>query len=316
MSELLWGMLFGLLAGIAIALAALFGVWWERKVAGRIQMRFGPQEAGPAGLLQTLADTIKLVLKEDITPRLADRRLYRIAPLVVFTPVAMSLAVIPFARGWAPFDTSVGVLFFLAVPSISVLGILLGGWASGNSYATLGGMRGAAQMVSYEVPRTLAVLSVVVLAGTLRPVLLLGRFQWWWILATLVGFVVYLISSIAEMNRGPFDLAEAESELVAGYFADYSGIRWAVFMMTEYGSVLAASLFGSVLFLGGGWPLSGALGVVVLLVKAVLIATLIIWVKWTLPRMRADQLMRFCWTVLTPLALVQLLIVGAVVPWL
>jgi NADH-quinone oxidoreductase subunit H len=313
---LLWGLLFGLLAGIAISLAALLGVWWERKVAGRIQMRFGPQEAGPAGLLQTLADTIKLVLKEDITPRLADTRLYRIAPLVVFTPVAMSLAVIPFAKGWAPLNTSVGVLFFLAVPSISVLGLLLGGWASGNSYATLGGMRGAAQMVSYEVPRTLAVLSVVVLAGTLRPTLLLGRFQWWWFFATFLGFVVYLISSIAEMNRGPFDLAEAESELVAGYFADYTGIRWAVFMMTEYGSVLAASLFGSVLFLGGGWPLSGALGVVVLLVKAVLIATLIIWVKWTLPRMRADQLMRFCWTVLTPIALVQLLIVGAVVPWL
>jgi len=316
MSGLLWGLLFGLLGGTSIALAALFGVWWERKVAGRIQMRFGPQEAGPAGLFQTLADTIKLVLKEDITPRLADKRLYRMAPLVVFTPVAMSLAVIPFAKGWAPLDTSVGVLFFLAVPSISVLGILLAGWASGSSYATLGGMRGAAQMVSYEVPRTLAVLSVVVLAGTLRPTLLLGRFQWWWFFATFLGFVVYLISSIAEMNRGPFDLAEAESELVAGYFADYTGIRWAVFMMTEYGSVLAASLFGSALFLGGGWPLSGALGVVVLLVKGVLIATLIIWVKWTLPRMRADQLMRFCWTVLTPIALVQLLIVGAVVPWL
>ncbi len=316
MSGLLWGMLFGLLAGTAIALAALFGVWWERKVAGRIQMRFGPQEAGPAGLLQTLADTIKLVLKEDITPRLADKRLFRVAPLVVFTPVAMSLAVIPFAKGWAPLDTSVGVLFFLAVPSISVLGILLGGWASGNSYATLGGMRGAAQMVSYEVPRTLAVLSVVVLAGTLRPTLLLGRFQWWWLIATFAGFVVYLISSIAEMNRGPFDLAEAESELVAGYFADYSGIRWAVFMMTEYGSVLAASLFGAATFLGGGWPFGGLLGVVALLVKAVLITTLIIWVKWTLPRMRADQLMRLCWTVLTPIALVQLLIVGAVVPWL
>ena len=316
MSAFLWGMFFGLLAGTAIALAALFGVWWERKVAGRIQMRFGPQEAGPAGLLQTLADTIKLVLKEDITPRLADKRLFRVAPLVVFTPVALSLAIIPLTRGWAPLDTSVGVLFFLAVPSISVLGILLGGWASGNSYATLGGMRGAAQMVSYEVPRTLAVLSVVVLAGTLRPTLLLGRFQWWWTVATFAGFVVYLISSIAEMNRGPFDLAEAESELVAGYFADYSGIRWAVFMMTEYGSVLAASLFGAAMFLGGGWPFGGPLGVVVLLVKAVLIVTLIVWIKWTLPRMRADQLMRLCWTVLTPIALVQLLIVGAVVPWL
>jgi len=316
MTSTLMGMLFGLLAGLAIALAALFGVWWERKVSGRIQLRFGPQQAGPAGLFQTLADTVKLVLKEDVTPAAADRTIFKWAPLLVFTPVALSLLAVPFATGFAPLDSGVGMLLFLAVPSVSVLGVLLGGWASANTYGTLGGMRGAAQMVSYEVPRTLSVLSLVVVAGSMRPTIVMGAWRWWWLPLFAVGFLIYLISSIAEMNRGPFDLPEAESELVAGYFADYTGIRWAIFMMSEYGAMLAASTFGAAVFLGGTNGLPGALGVIVLLLKAIAITTVVIWVKWTFPRFRQDQLMALAWKVLTPLALLQLLVAGIVAIWL
>jgi NADH-quinone oxidoreductase subunit H len=315
-TALLYGALFGLLAGLAIALAALFGVWWERKVSGRVQLRLGPQQAGPAGLLQTLADTVKLVLKEDVTPAAADRTVFKWAPLLVFTPVALSLLVIPIVTGFAPLDSGVGMLLFLAVPSASVLGVLLGGWSSANTYGTLGGLRGAAQMVSYEVPRALSVLSLVVVAGSLRPTAVMSAWRWWWLPLFAVGFVVYFISSIAEMNRGPFDLPEAESELVAGYFADYTGIRWAIFMMAEYGSMLAASLFGAAVFLGGTNGLPGVLGASVLLLKAIVLATIVIWVKWTFPRFRQDQLMAFAWKVLTPIALVQLLVAGIVAIWL
>ncbi len=316
MTAYLTGIAYGLGGGIAIALAALLGVWAERKVSARIQLRLGPTEVGPFGLFQTLADTVKLVLKEDITPREAQVGLFRVAPLVVFAPIAMSLVVIPFTTGWAPLNTEVGLLFFLAVPSLSVLGVLLAGWASRNNYATLGGMRGAAQMISYELPRTLSVLGVVVLAGSMRPTEVLAEWRWWWLLLLAVGFIVYFISSLAELNRGPFDLPEAESELVAGYFADYSGIRWAIFMMAEYGGLLAASLFGAAVFLGGGWPLDGALGVLVLLAKATAIVVAMMWVKWTYPRMRPDQLMSTAWKVLVPMALVQLAACGVVALWL
>ena len=316
MSALGWGAFFGLVAGLAIALAALIGVWAERKVSGRIQMRYGPLQAGPAGLLQTLADTVKLVLKEDITPARADVTVFRLAPFLAFTPIALSLVVMPFAVGWAPFESSVGVLFFLAVPAMSVIGILLAGWSSHNTYATIGGIRGAAQMISYELPRTLSVVSVCVLAGSIAPVTVLGEWRLWWLPLNLVGFVVYFISSIAELNRGPFDIPEAESELVAGYFADYSGIRWAIFMMSEYGGILAASLFGAALFFGGGFGIDGWAGVALMLLTAVVIAVAMIWTKWTFPRMRADQLMALAWKVLTPIALVQLLVVGVVAPWL
>lgn len=313
---LVFGALGGLGAGVAIAVAALFGVWWERKVAARIQMRYGPQQAGPYGLFQTLSDTLKLILKEAFIPRQADPTIFFWAPLIVFVPAAMSLVAVPLTTGFAPLDTGIGALLFLAVPSISVIGILLGGWSSGNTYATIGGLRGAAQMVAYEVPRTLSVLAMVVLAGSMRPTSIMAEWRWWWLPLTAVGFVVFFVSSIAEMNRGPFDIPEAESELVAGYFADYPGIRWAIFMMTEYGGLVAVSMFSSAIFLGGTHGVPGLLGFAILLAKAIVVVTVIMWVKWTLPRFRSDQLMSLAWKVLTPLALLQLLVVGAVVAWL
>lgn len=312
MMSLLTGAGWGLAAAVLIAIAALIGVWWERKVAARIHLRLGPQEAGPAGLLQTLSDTLKLILKEDITPTAADVPVFRTMPLLVFAPVAAALAVVPFAAGWAPFNISTGALFFLAVPGLSVIGILLAGWSSQNTYASIGGVRAAAQMVSYELPRTLSVLSLCLLAGSLSTGTIRSEWRWWWIPVLAMGFLVYFISSIAEVNRGPFDLAEAESEIVGGYFTDYSGIRWSIFMMAEYGGVVAASLFGAATFLGGGLGLPGVLGAVLFVFFSAAIATAMLWAKWTFPRMRADQLMSLAWKVLTPMALVQILIVGAV----
>ncbi len=318
MTTLLYGMLVGLMAGLVIAVGALIGVWAERKVSARIQMRLGPQEAGPFGLLQTLADTVKLVLKEDITPTQADVPLFRVAPLMVFVPVAAGLSVIPFATGWAPFNIATGALFFLAVPGLSVIGILVAGWSSRNTYASIGGVRGASQMISYELPRTLSVLSLCVLAGTISAVGIHDSFRLWWLPVNAIGFLVYFISSIAELNRGPFDLPEAESELVAGYFADYSGIRWSIFMMAEYGGIVAASLFGTAVFFGGGLGVSGPIGALIYATIAALIALGMLWVKWTFPRMRPDQLMDLAWKVLTPMALGQLMlaaILAAVIPW-
>ncbi|MBN1192711.1 MAG: NADH-quinone oxidoreductase subunit NuoH [Coriobacteriia bacterium] len=313
---LIWGFLYGLGAVMLIAGGAVIGVWWERKVAGRIQMRLGPQQIGPAGSLQMIADVPKLLFKEDIVPTGADRPIFKYAPLAVFAPVAMSAAVIPFWAGWAPLDSSVGVLFFLAVPSIGVLGVVLSAWASHNTLSTLGGLRAGAQMVSYEVPRSLSVLSVVVLAGSMRPTEIMDAWQWWWVPLTFVGFLVYFVASIAEMNRGPFDLPEAESELVAGYFSDYSGFRWAIFMMGEYGAMITASLFGAALFLGGFRWLPGVYGLLVYVAVASVLITAVMWVKWTFPRLRQDQLMSFCWTLLTPLALIQLVLAGVVALWL
>ncbi len=312
MTPFAYGMLIGLLAGLVVAVAALIGVWAERKVSARIQMRYGPQEAGPFGLLQTLADTVKLVLKEDITPAQADVRLFRIAPFMVFVPCAAGLSVIPLAAGWAPFNIATGALFFLAVPALSVIGILVAGWSSRNTYASIGGVRGATQMISYELPRTLSVLALCVLAGTISAVEIAGAFRLWWIPLNAIGFLVYFIASIAELNRGPFDLPEAESELVAGYFADYSGIRWSIFMMVEYGGVVAASAFGAAVFFGGGLGLHGPLGALVYAGIAAFLALVMLWVKWTYPRMRPDQLMTLAWKVLTPMALVQLLLAGVV----
>lgn len=316
MTSFLLGVLWGVAGVLVIAGGAVVGVWWERKVAGRIQLRYGPQQIGPAGSLQMIADVPKLLFKEDIIPSGADRPLFKWAPLVVFAPVAAAIAVIPFAKGWAPFDTGVGVLFFLAVPSLEVVAILVAAWSQRNTFAALGGLRAASQMIAYEVPRALAVAPLVLLAGSLRPTAVVEAWRWWWMPLLALAFVIYLIASIAEMNRGPFDVPEAESELVAGYFADYSGMRWAIFMMAEYGAIITASLFAAATFLGCGWPFEGALGVVALLVKSVVLVTIVMWAKWTLPRVRQDQLLRFCWTVLVPAALVQLAIVGVVLPWL
>lgn len=310
--QVLWAAVWAAATFGVIASATLVLVWAERKVAGNIQHRHGPMHTGWHGTLQLVADTLKMLGKEDIIPARVDRKLFVLAPYLTFVPAAMAYVVLPIDRQRAILDLNVGALYALAVPGVGVLGLLIAGWASHNNFSLLGGLRSAAQMLSYEVPRSLAVLSVVVLSGTMS----LGgvvraqsstAYGPWFVVLMPVGFVVYLITSIAEVNRTPFDIPEAESELVGGYHTEYSGLRWSMFMMAEYGSVLAASLFGSVLFLGGGTgPGPEWAGPLWLLAKAGFLSVFMIWMRWTLPRFRADQLMDLCWRFFLPVALLNL----------
>lgn len=317
---LLWSVLWALVVFTIVALSTLVFVWLERKAAGNIQLRHGPMHTGWHGLLQLVADTLKMLGKEDVVPSRADRRLFVLAPYLVFLPAALTYVVLPIDAKHAIMDLNVGALYAVAVPGVSVIGLLVAGWASHNNFSLLGGLRSAAQMLSYEVPRSLAVLSVVFLAGTmsLGGVVRAQQATWygpWFVLLLPLGFVVYLITSVAEVNRTPFDIPEAESELVGGYHTEYSGLRWSMFMMAEYGSVLAASVLGSVLFLGGGsgpgvglvpaeW--SWVVSLFWLTAKSFALVVFMIWMRWTLPRFRADQLMSICWKFFLPVALLNL----------
>lgn len=303
---------FALATSSFIALSTLVMVWVERKVAGHIQVRLGPMHVGWHGSLQTLADTLKLLLKEDTVPTKADRLLFLSAPFAVFVPAAMVYMVLPVAGTHAMRDLNVGVLYFLALPTVGVIGLLMAGWASYNNYSLLGGLRAAAQMLAYEIPRSLTVLSVVVLAGTMSVSGIVAAqsrawFGPWFGVLLLPGFVVYVITSIAEVNRTPFDIPEAESELVGGFHTEYSGIRWSLFMMAEYANVVAASAFGAAIFLGGATPLFGMgpawTGTIWLALKTAALVLFMMWMRWTLPRFRSDQLMRLSWLFFLPVAL-------------
>lgn len=297
---------------VVVALSVMVGVYLERKVAGHMQARLGPMRTGPHGIAQTLADTVKLIFKEDIVPAKADRFAFVMAPLLVFAPALMSMLVIPFAKPLVPRDLSVGVLYFLAIPAIGVIGLMMAGLASHNNYSLLGGLRSAAQLISYEIPRALSVLAVVMLAGSMSTVTIVERQSHiWYALLTPIGFALYLATTTAELNRTPFDLPEAEAELVGGFHTEYSGLRWAFFMMGEYANFFVASAFGAVVFLGGG---NGPLlpPIVWFIVKTYAIIFFLMWVKWTVPRFRIDQLMTLSWRVLIPIALLNLVITSVV----
>lgn len=290
-----------------IAVGTLVSVWAERKIAGHIQSRLGPFHTGWHGSIQTLADTLKLLTKEDVIPSRVDRFLYLGAPFVVFIPAALAYLVFPVDGTTAARDLPVGALYVLAVPGIAVLGFLMAGWGSHNNYSLMGGLRAAAQMLAYEVPRSLAVLSVVVLTGTMSLSRIVAAqstyvFGPWFAILLPLGFVLFLVTSIAEVNRTPFDIPEAESELVGGFHTEYSGIRWSLFMMAEYANAIAASILASVLFLGGatGPVLPGPIW---LLIKTAALVAFMMWMRWTLPRFRSDQLMRLSWKFFTPLAI-------------
>lgn len=315
MSHLLtfaFGLLLGAVAFAIVGALTTVMVLAERKVGARIQARVGPMYAGPHGVLQTVADIVKLVMKEDVRPTHADTVAFRLGPLLVAVPAILSLAVIPFGAPLIMRDLNVGVLYFLAVPGVTVVGLLLAGWASYDNYSFLGGLRSSAQFISYEIPRGLAVVTVVMLAGSLSTVdLLEAQSRVPYILLLPLSFFIYAITSLAEVNRVPFDIPEAESELVAGYHTEYSGFRWALFFLAEYAGLFAASAFGAVLFLGGG---NGPLlpGVVWLLLKTGALMFVSIWIRFTLPRFRADQLMRLAWKFFLPLSLVNLAIAAVV----
>lgn len=316
--------LFTLLTGFA------YLTLFERRVLARIQVRIGPNRVGPWGLLQPLADGIKLIFKEELIPSQADRTLFILAPVITVVPAFILVAVIPigpevelfgrrFVLGLSD-DLNVGVLYVMAVSSIAVYGIALAGWSSGNKYSTLGALRASAQMVSYELALGLAFVGPIMLAGSLsvRDIVLdQTRVLDWYVFRQPLGLYVFLVSALAEVNRAPFDLPEAEQELTAGYHTEYSGMKFAMFYMAEYIKMIAVSAVAASLFLGGynGPGVDGIpwLGPLYLAFKVVALLFLMIWLRATLPRLRYDRLMAYGWKVLLPLGLVNLVWTAALV---
>ena len=306
---------------IAIALAvflamngALLQVYLERKVQAIIQDRYGPLHVGPFGLLQTFADALKLLSKEDVRAKLTDSAFFIAAPAIVFAPMLGSFVVLPFAKDWTAIDLNVGLLYLTTLGSMTVLGIVIAGWASNNKYSLIGGLRSAGQLISYEVPQILALVTVVLVAGSLSLVRITEAQQGPFVnvLVLPLAFLVYLISALAETNRAPFDLPEAESELVAGFLTEYSGMRWGVFFLAEYGEVTIVSSIMTTLWFGG-WQGPGVdavpvLGILWFTLKTYVFVLVFMWIRATLPRLRIDQLMGFCWKVLIPVALFNIMV--------
>lgn len=306
-----------------LSLFALLAIWLERKVSGHLQDRLGPMETGGwHGWSQTIADALKLVLKEDIIPAAADARLFRLAPYPVFVGSLAAFAVLPFAARLIGSDINIGVYYVIAVSSLVVIGILMAGWASNNKWALYGAMRSAAQMVSYEVPVALSLLIPVLMAGTLSMQEIVqnqaGGLWNWYVFQTfpfsLVAFVIYFWASLAEVNRTPFDIPEAESELVAGYHVEYSGMRFGIFFLAEYGNMFVVSAIAATVFLGGWQPPLPFLvfipGPFWFVGKALSLVLVQMWLRWTLPRLRVDQLMHVCWKIFLPFSFANLLLVG------
>jgi NADH-quinone oxidoreductase subunit H len=298
--------------------------WVERKVIGRMQLRYGPNRAGPFGLLQPIADLVKLIRKEAFYPGSAVGNLYIMAPVVsTFTALA-AFAVIPFGNGWhvAGYDITgqivnvpIGLILLFALGSLGVYGFIVGGWASDSKYSLLGSMRTCAQLVSYEVSLALSVLGVILMAGSLSLVDIVHAQEndWWYAVPQFVGLLVFFVSGVAETNRAPFDLPEAEQELVAGYHTEYSGMRFGLFQMAEYINMIVLSALCVTLFFGGWLGPLDTLGPLWFLLKLAIVLFVFIWMRTTLPRLRYDQLMAFGWKILLPVATLNALVTAALV---
>ncbi len=305
-------------AGIGVLAVVIvfvtYAIYFERKVIGWMQYRKGPNRTGPLGLLQTVADVAKLLLKEDTIPRKADRGLFILAPVLAFVPSFLVLAFIPYSMNLQFADLNVGFLYYIALSGITTIAIVIAGWAANNKYSLLGGMRSAAQMISYEVPLVMSVVGVVMMTGSLnlREIVLAqsGYFWHWNFLPQILGFGIFIIAAVSELNRTPFDLPEAESELVAGYHVEYSGFRFAFFMLSEYVYVYAIACLTTILFLGG-WnaplpQLDFIPGLIWFFLKFAFIVFFLFWLRATFPRLRVDQLMGMAWKVLLPLAILNI----------
>lgn len=289
---------------------ALVLTWAERKIAGHMQRRIGPKEVGPYGLFQPFADVLKLLGKEILTPAQVEKSLYFLAPVIVFIPVLVAFVVIPFDAGLQVKDINVGILVVLAFSSLSVLSILFAGWGSNNKYALIGAIRSIAQNIAYEIPLLLSLLPVIMMANSMSlKDIVEAQKDVWFVCYQPLAFLIYFIAGVAETNRTPFDLPEAESELVAGYHTEYSGMRFALFFLAEYSNIFIVSAIAATFFLGGyqGPFLPGILW---FLTKSYAVVFIIIWFRWTYPRVRFDQLLNFSWKVLIPLAFLNLLITG------
>ena len=313
------------IVAIIAVFAALFGVTTviERKMIGRMQNRYGPNRVGPYGFLQFAADGIKALTKEDVVPRSADQAVHFLAPLVLIVPVFLGYSVLPFGRNMVPIDIDAGVLFFFAVGAATELAVFMAGWSSRNKYSLLGAMRAIAQMVSYEVPLIISSVTVIMMVGSLSTVKIVeaqadysGQWPHWHVFTPwgFAGFGLFLVAAMAESNRSPFDLPEGESEIVAGYFLEYSGFKFALFFMAEYLGMFAISGMAATLFLGG-WtaPLAFLAWLpswLWFLGKLMSLILFFIWVRGTVPRLRMDQLMNFAWKFMLPMALVNILAAG------
>lgn len=287
----------------------------EHKVMGHMQARLGPMYAGAFhGWAQLVADGVKFVQKEDVVPAAADRRVFQLAPAVALIPYLVVLVVIPIGPGGQVGQAlDVGLFFVLAVMSIGVLGSLMAGWASANKYSLLGGIRTAAQLMAYELPMLLAAASVAMAAGTLSLPGVVEAWRWWWLPWQAIGMVVFFVAGLAELQRPPFDMPVADSEIIFGAYTEYSGLRFALFLLAEYAGIVVLCALTTVLFLGGWtWPFGHTLGALATLAKTLVLAFVVIWLRVTFPRLREDQLQRLAWTGLIPAALVQLALTGVV----
>ena len=316
---------------VAVSVIGLFSVLglvlilMERKVSAYMQVRLGPNRVGPKGMFQTVADTVKLMVKEGMTPDGADKFLFNLAPFIVMIVAMVIMAPIMFAKNFQIWDINIGVLFFAAVSSVSVIGILMAGWASNNKYSLLGAMRSGAQIVSYELSAGFSILTIVVLVGSLQiSEIINSQANGWWIfkghIPAIIAFVIFIIAVTAETNRAPFDLAEAESELTAGFHTEYSGMKFALFFLAEYVNVFIVCALGATLFLGGWQPLHFGTGTkfneimdwipssLWFFGKTFFLIFVIMWFRWTFPRLRIDQLLNLEWKYLLPISMFNLLL--------
>jgi NADH-quinone oxidoreductase subunit H len=294
-----------------ITISAMVLTWAERKVAGHMQRRIAAKEVGPFGLIQPIADVLKLMGKELLTPKDVQKPLYFLGPILIFIPVLVSFVVIPFDSQLQVMDINVGILVILAFSSLSVLSILIAGWGSNNKYSLIGAVRSVAQNIAYEIPLLLSVLAVVFMSNSLSmKEIVESQKGLWFVFQQPIAFLIFFIACVAETNRTPFDLPEGESELVAGYHTEYSGMRFALFFLAEYTSMLIVSAVATTLFLGGyeGPVLPG---IVWFFLKTYFLVFLMLWFRWTFPRVRFDQLLNFSWKILMPLSFLNLIITGA-----
>lgn len=318
-----WGVevVTGLGAAIILVLIGLVAVmaltWGERKVIGRMQDRIGPNRWGPFGIFQPITDGIKLLTKEDIVPTGADYWVHLLSPIIVIIPAVLIYAVIPFGEGVRGADLNIGILYIIALSTIGTISILMAGWSSNNKYALLGAFRAVAQLISYEIPMALSIIAVVLLTGSMSMVEIVEKQTIPYIVSMPLVFLVYLIAAFAELYRGPFDMIEADSELIAGFFTEYSGMKFVMFFMAEYVNLMAMSGIITTLFLGG-WRFFGLerllplLSPFIFLIKCTLVIFVFWWVRATFPRIRIDHLLGLAWKALVPLALVNLMVVGLV----
>jgi NADH-quinone oxidoreductase subunit H len=311
-SDVMSGLVGLLIIAAIVPLNVAFLVLVERKVAGHIQLRPGPMEVGPHGILQTLIDAVKLLGKEMVTPQSTDKLIFFLAPIIVVAPAFVGFVPIPFSPLMQVKDVNVGILLIFAFSSISVISILMAGWSSNNKYALIGAVRSVAQNVAYEIPLLLATMSVIIMTNTVKMgEIVQAQSSVWFIFYQPIAAIIFFIATTAETNRAPFDLVEAESELVSGFHTEYTGMRFSLFFLAEYTNMVIAAAMFTVLFLGG-WHGPLFPGMIWFLIKTYFLIFVVMWARWTYPRIRFDQLMNFAWKVLIPFALVNLLITAIV----